>query len=127
MTSSTANVSLRPTAVDHPPYAPRILVLQTSGQTCGPDVVVALQFGKTMNRRGQADRGKAGMAGGWERAAVIHGAGNRYAGWHFIVEQSAHALAERRSNPRIVSVVAASRVAVNAAGEIALQMLQHLQ
>jgi hypothetical protein len=53
-----------------------------------PHIIITMQRRETLDAGGQANRREAGMAGGGEGAAVIHGRADRNAGGHLVVEQS---------------------------------------
>ena len=70
------------------------------------DVVETLQHCETADGRWYANGGKAGMARSRVGAAVIHRGRNGDAGWHFVIEQSAYALTQRRRDGVVLAVVA---------------------
>ena len=88
-------------------------------------VVVAAERGEAQQRRRNADGGEAGMAGRGIRAAVIHRGADGDAGGHLVVEQPADFAAEDRLEAPVARIVAAVGGGVNAAGEIAFEVLEH--
>ena len=66
---------------------------------------------------------------GWpvagKRPAVIHRRAHGYAGRHLVVQQPADAPAQRRRQSRVQTFVAALRVGIDAAGEIAFEVREH--
>ena len=81
-------VAPRPLPINLPPHAAiGIVVAQLGRQARLADVVVAVQRGEAQQAGGNADGGEAGVAGGGERPAVVHGRADQKSCWHFIVEQ----------------------------------------
>ena len=72
---------------------------------------------------GNADRGEAGMARGRIGAAVVHGRADRDARGHLVVEQAADLLPQPRGELIVGRIVAAAGVRIDAAGEIAFELL----
>ena len=61
------------------------------------------------------------MAGGRERAAMVHCGGDGDAGRHLVVEQASHFGAQERGETVVQVIVGAGVVGVEAAGEIAFE------
>lgn len=86
----TGDVLRGPLAVNLPPeFAGWVLVLQCRRQPRLADAVIAGEHGEAAKRSGNADGREAGVAGGGEGAAVVHGGADRDASRHFVVEQPA--------------------------------------
>ncbi len=90
------------------------------------NAVVAVQRGESRNCGGHPDRGEMWMPGGRIGAAVVHRRCNRDSGRHLVVEQPAYALPQRRCESVISLIVFAAGMRIDAAGEVAFQMLENL-
>ena len=97
------------------------LFASSARQAVRADGVVAAQRREAQQRRRDADGREAGVAGRGERAAVVHRRRHRDAGRHLVVEQPPDLAAQHGRQARVVVVVLAGRVAVDAAGQVAVQ------
>ena len=84
----------------------------------GPDGVVAGEHREPAHRGGNADGGKAGVAGRGIRSAVVHRRAHSNAGRHLVVQQSSDTPAKRWCHARVQPFVAALTVGIDAAGQV---------
>src|SRR5690349_1421224 len=99
------------------------LIAKCGWQTVLSHIVVALQHREAAERSRDADGGEAGMTGGWVRAAVVHGGTDGNASRHFVIDQPADFQSQPRSQLCVRRVVAAGGMRIDAAGEVAFELL----
>ena len=81
--------------------------------------------GKAPQRRRNADGGKSRMPRRRKRPAVIHRRRNRHARRHLVVEQTPDARTHQRRKFFVERIVAAGRVGINTAGQIAFELFEN--
>lgn len=70
--------------------------------------------------------GEAGMSGGGEGAAVIHGGDDGDTGGHFVVEESSDFGAECVCEGCVVGIIGSVGIGIDGAGEIAFEEFSEL-
>ena len=88
--------------------------------------VVRLQHAKPSHRCWNANSRKARVTGRGEWSAVVHRCTNRNTCRHLVVQQSADFCSQDFLDQNVISIITASRVAVDATGQIAFQQFTDL-